>query len=30
MAEEQEVKVNESKKRGRPAKVKTPDRRAHV
>lgn len=25
MAEEQEVKVNESKKRGRPAKVKTPD-----
>jgi hypothetical protein len=25
MAEEQEVKVNEPKKRGRPAKVKTPD-----
>lgn len=25
MAEEQEVKANESKKRGRPAKVKTPD-----
>lgn len=25
MAEEQEAKVNESKKRGRPAKVKTPD-----